>query len=112
MSECIFCRIAAGEVPANIVAEGETWTAFHDLHPVAPVHLLVIPKTHVASLDACSDPRLIGEVLCAAAECARKLGIADSGYRTVLNTGDDGGQTVHHLHAHVLGGRHLSWPPG
>jgi histidine triad (HIT) family protein len=111
-NDCIFCRIAAGEIPATIVAENDQAIAFRDLHPQAPVHVLVIPRRHVRSLDAADDVGELGAVMQLAAAVARQEGIADTGYRVVGNTGDDGGQTVHHLHMHVLGGRAMSWPPG
>jgi histidine triad (HIT) family protein len=111
---CIFCKIAAGEVPATFVHEGEQLLALRDVRPQAPVHLLVIPRAHVASLcEADRDHRdLLGEMLLLAAGLAREHGLATRGYRTVINTGNDGGQTVHHLHLHLLGGRALGWPPG
>lgn len=109
---CIFCRIVAGEIPAVRVAESERAMAFRDLHPQAPVHVLVIPRRHVASLAEATDGEELGAVLLLAQEVARREGIAESGYRVVTNTGADGGQTVHHLHLHVLGGRALQWPPG
>jgi histidine triad (HIT) family protein len=112
MSEsCLFCRIVRGEIPARIVREDEHTVAFRDLDPKAPTHVLVIPRVHVASLDEARDPALVGQVMLAAAEVAASEGIA-GGYRTVINTGADAGQTVHHLHVHVLGGRKLTWPPG
>lgn len=113
MSEsCVFCRIARGEIPAKIVAEGENVLAFRDLDPRAPVHVLVIPRAHIQSLDGADDAALLGELLLLAADVARQEGIAGSGYRTIINTNSDGGQSVAHLHAHVLGGRQLGWPPG
>lgn len=113
MADCLFCRIAAGEIPATRVAEDEHCIAFRDIGPQAPVHVLVIPRLHVANMDAAeATPELMGRVFAMAARVARELGIAERGYRTVLNTNADGGQTVHHLHAHVLGGRSLGWPPG
>jgi len=108
---CLFCRIARGEIPARIVREDDHTVAFRDIDPKAPTHVLVIPRVHVASLDEARDPALIGQVMLAAAEVAAAEGIA-GGYRTVINTGADAGQTVHHLHVHVLGGRKLTWPPG
>jgi histidine triad (HIT) family protein len=109
---CLFCRIVRRELPASIVFENEHCVAFRDLNPQAPVHVLVVPRSHVASLDAADDATMAGEVLLAAAQVARQEGIASTGYRTVFNTNAGAGQTVFHLHAHVLGGRHLSWPPG
>ena len=108
---CLFCRIVRGEIPARIVREDEHTVAFRDIDPKAPTHVLVIPRVHVASLDEARDPALVGQVMLAAAEVAASEGIA-GGYRTVINTGADAGQTVHHLHVHVLGGRRLTWPPG
>lgn len=114
MSDCIFCRIAQGRAPARIVVEDDDAIAFHDLHPQAPVHLLVIPRRHVVSVAqaADSDRDLLGHLLLVAARAARQAGIADSGYRIVTNCGAGAGQSVFHLHLHVLGGRPLRWPPG
>jgi histidine triad (HIT) family protein len=111
---CLFCRIVRKEIPANLALETEHVLAFHDLHPQAPTHVLVIPKVHVASLDALTaDHRdAAGELLLAVARVAREAGVAETGYRTVANTGDHAGQSVPHLHFHVLGGRRLGWPPG
>lgn len=111
-AECIFCRIVRGEIPSTRVAESDKALAFRDLNPQAPVHVLVIPKVHVTSLAEASDPEMLGAVMHLATEVARQEGIEKSGYRTVFNTNADGGQTVDHLHAHVLGGRHMAWPPG
>jgi histidine triad (HIT) family protein len=108
---CLFCRIVRGEIPARIVREDEHTVAFRDIDPKAPTHVLVVPRVHVASLDEARDPALVGQVMLAAAEVAASEGIA-GGYRAVINTGADAGQTVHHLHVHVLGGRKLTWPPG
>lgn len=113
MSEsCIFCRIAAGTVPSTLVASNAHAVAFRDLHPQAPVHVLVVPRRHVASLAAADDAAELGALLALAADVARQEGVAESGYRVVTNIGADGGQTVGHLHLHVLGGRAFSWPPG
>jgi len=111
-SDCLFCRIIRGEIPATLVAEDEHCVAFRDIAPQAPTHVLVVPREHVATLDAVTDPALVGRVMHLAAEVARQEGIVDSGYRTVINTNSGAGQTVFHLHAHVLGGRRLTWPPG
>ena len=108
---CLFCRIVRGEIPAKIVREDAHTVAFRDIDPKAPTHILVIPKEHVASLDEATDPALVGRLSLAAAEIARSEGITD-GYRTVVNTGAGAGQTVFHLHLHLLGGRKLTWPPG
>lgn len=110
--DCLFCRIARGELPVRLVAETAECVAFADINPQAPVHVLVIPREHVASLDEASDGALLGRVLLLAADVARREGIAEGGYRTVINTHVAAGQTVPHLHAHVLGGRSLRWPPG
>jgi histidine triad (HIT) family protein len=112
MADCLFCRIVRREIPAQIVAETEDCLAFRDISPQAPVHVLVIPKVHIDSLAGVSDPLVAGQVTLLAAAVAATLGVAESGYRVVFNTGDDGGQTVHHLHAHLLAGRSMSWPPG
>lgn len=109
---CLFCRIVAGEIPAQIVAQNETCVAFRDLSPQSPLHVLVVPRQHLASLGVATDPALIGEVALLAAQVAREAGYAERGFRTVVNDGADAGQTVHHLHMHVLAGRPLAWPPG
>ena len=109
---CIFCRIAHGEVPAQFVANNVDMAAFKDTNPQAPVHVLVIPKKHIASLDDAMDTGMLGQLLAFAAAIARQEKISKSGYRTVINTGKDGGQSVGHLHIHILGGRELAWPPG
>lgn len=108
MSSCLFCRVVAGEVPATVVAETERTLAFRDIGPQAPTHVLVVPRDHHADAGACADadPALLAEVMAAAVAVARQEGL-DGGYRLVTNTGDDGGQSVHHLHVHVLGGRAL-----
>ena len=109
---CLFCRIASGEIPSAKVAETETAFAFRDIDPKAPTHVLVIPRVHVPSLSAVSDPAMFGDLLSFAALVARSEGLEENGYRVVINNGSDGGQTVDHLHLHVLGGRRLTWPPG
>ncbi len=114
MPECIFCRIASHELPARIVDEDEAYMAFHDLHPAAPVHILVIPKSHVDSLAQwrTADPATVGKLILKARDLSESMGFAESGYRLVINTGHEGGQTVSHLHIHLLAGRSLLWPPG
>jgi histidine triad (HIT) family protein len=112
MSDCIFCKVANGEIPAAVIKRTEKFVAFKDINPQAPTHFLVIPTYHVASLDQTKDGALLGDLLAAARDIAREVGIANKGYRVVINTNPDGGQTVFHLHAHVLGGRALQWPPG
>jgi histidine triad (HIT) family protein len=110
--QCLFCRIVRREIPATLVAETEDCVAFRDINPQAPVHVVVIPRTHVASLNDATDAQLVGRLATIAAEIARTEGIADSGYRTVINTNADAGQTVFHMHLHLLGGRRMAWPPG
>lgn len=109
---CLFCRIVRGEIPAKIVHQDEHTIAFRDIDPKAPTHVLVIPRRHVVSLDAADDAAELGHVLLAARAIAAQEGIAAGGYRTVINCGADAGQTVFHLHLHLLGGRRLTWPPG
>ena len=111
--DCLFCRIVAGDIAATVVLDTERVLAFRDISPQAPVHVVVIPKEHHADVVAVAsaDPALAGELLAAAAAVAAGEGL-DDGFRVVLNTGADGGQTVFHVHAHVLGGRGLGWPPG
>jgi histidine triad (HIT) family protein len=115
MADCLFCRIVAGEIPAKIVRRSPDAVAFRDTNPQAPVHVLVIPTTHVTAVRAAAgnDAHLmLGRTLAFAAEVARELGLDGGGYRIVTNTGADAGQSVDHLHFHVLGGRKLGWPPG
>ncbi|HEX2721534.1 MAG TPA: histidine triad nucleotide-binding protein [Gemmatimonadaceae bacterium] len=109
---CLFCRIASGEIPAKLVAETDDAVAFRDIDPKAPVHVLVVPRQHLTSLATAEDEELLGQLLMLAARVARSEGVSESGYRVVANTGADGGQSVDHLHIHVLGGRKLTWPPG
>ena len=113
MSDCVFCKIAAGEIPSKQILETSSCLVFHDIQPSAPVHALVIPKAHIPTLnDAASEQAdILGDMLLAAAEAARKLGVAEGGYRVVFNVNADGGQEVFHIHAHILGGRKLGWPP-
>jgi len=111
---CLFCRVVRREAPAKILFETDRVLAFEDIRPQAPVHVLVVPKLHIASLEEAPEgsEALLGECLFAARRAAREKGIAGSGYRTVLNTGRDSGQAVFHIHFHVVGGRPLEWPPG
>jgi len=111
-SDCLFCRIVRREIPATIVAENDHCIAFRDIGPEAPTHVLVIPRQHVSTLDDVTDPLLIGRVMTMAAEVARNEKVVEAGYRTVINTNAGAGQTVFHLHVHVLGGRRFTWPPG
>ena len=114
MSDCIFCKIAAGEIPAKKIFEDGEMLAFYDVRPQAPVHFLVIPKKHIKSLldVEADDVALIGRLLNKAQELAKEQGCGEKGARFVINAKDHGGQTVDHLHIHVLGGRFLGWPPG
>lgn len=112
MADCLFCRIVRGEIPATLVAETDDCVAFRDINPQAPLHVLVIPRRHVASLDDAQDAAEIGKLSLLAAEIARSAGHAERGYRTVVNTGPAAGQTVFHVHLHLLAGRDLTWPPG
>lgn len=112
--DCLFCRIVRGDIPADVVHEDDDVLAFRDIDPKAPTHVLVIPKRHVRSLNDTDpdDAALLGRLMLAAGEVARAEGIAQSGWRAVSNVEAGGGQSVFHLHVHVLGGRHLAWPPG
>jgi histidine triad (HIT) family protein len=111
---CLFCRIVRGEIPASVVYSDEDALAFRDINPQAPLHVLVIPREHIASLHEAQthDAATLGRLLHVAARVAEQEGVAGGGYRTVVNTGAGAGQTVFHLHLHVLGGRGLAWPPG
>ncbi len=112
MTDCLFCRIVRGEIPSAKVAETADCIAFRDIAPKAPVHVLIIPRTHYGSIDEVPDASVVGAMSMLAQQVARSEGIADTGYRCVINTGADGAQTVGHLHMHVLGGSRLGWPPG
>ena len=109
---CIFCRIVRGEMQADMLMQTPSMIAIRDINPQAPDHVLVIPTEHVSSLADCDDGAMLGDLLLRAHEVARKVMIDHGGYRVVLNIGDHGGQTVPHLHLHVLGGRRMKWPPG
>ena len=111
MSDCIFCKIAKKEFDTKIIFENEDFIAFNDIKPVSPTHILVIPKKHYKNLWEVEDEKVLGKLLTCAKEVAKILGLTE-GFRTVINTGDNGGQTVYHLHVHVLGGRFHKWPPG
>jgi histidine triad (HIT) family protein len=113
-SDCLFCKIVNREIPAELVYEDERIVAIKDINPAAPVHILLIPREHIVSLDQASNENveLLGYIQTTAAKLARELGIADKGYRLVNNCGEWGGQSVLHLHYHLLGGRQLAWPPG
>ena len=112
--DCLFCKIIAGEIPSNKVYSDDEVYAFHDINPEAPSHILVIPKKHLSDVSAADegDKALLGKLLLKANQIAADLGLSEDGFRYVINTGRDGGQTVFHLHLHILGGRALSWPPG
>lgn len=111
---CLFCKIAAGEIPSNKAFEDERVLAFHDIDPQAPVHVLIIPKKHIDSVLGLTaeDDALLAHMFRVAQKLAAELGVAEKGFRLVLNTGEEGGQSVPHLHMHLLGGRNLGWPPG
>ncbi|HPH28274.1 MAG TPA: histidine triad nucleotide-binding protein [Pseudomonadota bacterium] len=114
-SDCVFCKIVSRAIPAPLLYEDEQVVAFRDISPQAPAHLLVIPKQHfvdLPSLIVAGEEALAGRLLKVATQVAREQGLVESGFRTVINTGEHGGQSVFHLHVHVLGGRHLAWPPG
>jgi len=110
--DCLFCKIVRKEIPAKIVAESPECVAFRDINPQAPIHVLVIPREHVASLNEATDAAMIGRLALFAAEIAKREGISEGGYRTVINTNAGAGQTVFHVHLHLLGGRKFRWPPG
>jgi histidine triad (HIT) family protein len=113
MSEsCLFCRIVRKEIPAKIVMENEHVVAFRDIDPKAPTHIVIVPREHVASLDDATSAAMLGELLLAAASIARTEGLVERGYRAVVNSGPDAGQSVFHVHLHLLGGRKMTWPPG
>ena len=114
MEDCLFCKIVAGEIPSNKLYDDEKLLECYDIDPQAPVHFLVVPKRHIVSAAALTedDAALLGHIYAVIAEQCRKLGVAENGYRVVTNVGVDGGQSVHHLHFHVLAGRSLAWPPG
>ncbi|MBQ7199354.1 MAG: histidine triad nucleotide-binding protein [Selenomonadaceae bacterium] len=113
--DCLFCKIANGEIPSNFIYEDESVVAFRDINPQAPQHILIVPRKHIASINAfeVDDKDLAAHILVdVVPKLAKDLKIDESGYRVVINTGDEGGQTVHHLHVHLLGGRSMQWPPG
>lgn len=114
MNDCIFCKIAAGEIPTNLVYDDGEILAFHDINPEAPIHLLFIPRRHIPTLNDLTeeDAMLIGRLHLAAKQVATQLGVAESGYRTVINCNRDAGQIIFHIHVHLLAGRELGWPPG
>lgn len=113
-SDCLFCKILAGEIPADLVYESETAVAFRDINPQAPAHVLVIPRKHIATINdiELEDEAIVGSLYSAAREIAAEAGIAEDGYRAVMNCNEGAGQSVFHIHLHVLGGRPMLWPPG
>jgi len=113
-AHCLFCRLAAGEIPAKKVYEDDDVIAFHDINPQAPIHVLIIPRKHIAKLDELGpgDTETVGRILVRAAAIAREQQIDSPGFRLVINNGEAAGQTVFHIHAHLLGGRAFAWPPG
>jgi histidine triad (HIT) family protein len=113
-SECLFCRISAGEIPADVVRSDSDLVAFRDIHPQAPTHILIIPRKHIPSVSemAPADAEIMGKLFLAAKDLARDEGIDEGGYRMVVNAGPGAGQTVFHIHLHLLGGRGMGWPPG
>ena len=112
--DCLFCKIIAGLIPSNKVYEDEDIYAFHDINPAAPTHILVIPKKHLSAVNQASpdDASLLGRLILAANNITEQQALSTDGFRYVINTGNNGGQTVYHLHLHILGGRHMAWPPG
>jgi histidine triad (HIT) family protein len=112
--DCLFCKIIAGDIPSNEVYSDDDVYAFYDINPATPTHVLIIPKKHLTDINEANleDTALLGKLLLKANEIAASLGLAQDGFRYVINTGKDGGQTVFHLHLHILGGRALGWPPG
>ena len=112
MTDCLFCKMVAGEIKPDVVYEDEHVLAFRDINSQAPVHILIIPKTHVATLNDLDDSVMAGRLLQTAVKLAKQEGLAEEGYRTVLNCNEKGGQEVFHLHMHLLGGRQMIWPPG
>ena len=112
--DCLFCGIVQGKVPAKVIYKDDDILAFHDISPKAPIHILIIPTKHIATLDDVEqdDILIVGKILFRAKEIASQLGISERGYRLVLNCHVDGGQSVYHIHCHLLGGRKMAWPPG
>jgi histidine triad (HIT) family protein len=112
MTQCLFCKMVGGIIKPDVVFEDDIVLAFKDINPQAPVHILIIPKVHVATLNDLDDTLLAGQLLQTAAKLAKQEGLSDDGYRTVFNCNKKGGQEVYHLHLHLLGGRQMTWPPG
>jgi histidine triad (HIT) family protein len=112
MNDCLFCKMIAGVIKPDVVFEDDTVLAFNDINPQAPVHILIIPKVHIDTLNGLDDTLLAGQLLQTAVTLAKQQGLSEDGYRTVFNCNKNGGQAVYHLHLHLLGGRQMSWPPG
>jgi histidine triad (HIT) family protein len=112
MTQCLFCKMVAGVIKPDVVFEDDTVLAFKDINPQAPVHILIIPKVHIATLNDLDDTLLAGQLLQTAVNLAKQEGLSEGGYRTVFNCNKKGGQEVYHLHLHLLGGRQMHWPPG
>jgi len=112
MADCLFCKMVAGDIKPDVVFEDENVLAFRDINPQAPVHILIVPKRHISTLNDIDDGWLAGQLLLTAVELAKQEDLAEDGYRTVFNCNRNGGQAVYHLHLHLLGGRPLGWPPG
>jgi histidine triad (HIT) family protein len=110
--DCLFCRLIRGEIPANLVAQTPECVAFRDIDPQAPTHVVIVPRAHIPTLADVKDPLIVGQMAKLATEIAKSEGVAESGFRIVVNTNANGGQTVFHLHMHLLGGRRMGWPPG
>ena len=112
--DCLFCRILSGDIPADVIYESDAAIAFRDINPQAPTHVLIIPREHIATINdlGADDREVVGSLYLAAKDIAREEGIAETGYRTVMNCGEQAGQSVFHIHLHLLGGRRLGWPPG
>lgn len=114
MSDCLFCKIRDGEIPSETVYENDDILAFKDVNPHSPTHVLIVPRKHIATINDLEgeDAKIMGEMMMVAQEIAKTEGVAESGFRLVINTNDDAGQTVHHIHMHLMGGRNMAWPPG
>jgi histidine triad (HIT) family protein len=110
--DCLFCRLVRGEIPAKLVAETPECIAFRDIDPQAPTHIVIVPRAHIPTLSDVKDPLIVGQMARLATDLAKSEGISESGFRVVVNTNANGGQTVYHLHMHLLGGRRMGWPPG
>jgi histidine triad (HIT) family protein len=110
--DCLFCRLIRGEIPAKLVAQTPECVAFRDIDPQAPTHIVIVPRAHIPTLADVKDPLILGQMARLATDIAKTEGVAESGFRVVVNTNANGGQTVYHLHMHLLGGRRMGWPPG